>query len=325
MSSSGPLVSFVVPCYNYGRFLPDCLASIFNQHGDYPFEIIAIDDASSDNTREVLANLHDPRLKVIRHEKNEGHVSTISQGLRESRGAYVARIDPDDRYRPCFLSRVIPVLARHPEVGFVYGDAALIGPNGELYVAHSDRSHGGHDCKGNELLQLLLENIVCAPTVIARREAWLGTLPVPPNLAFSDWYFNLMIARRYEFYYVSEVLAEYRVHDSNHHSRIVVNRTEEPSIRLLLDRIFAEIEEDPALELRKRAWRGRVYSSQYLTLADKYFGAGMPEDARRCYREAAHHSLRYSLSFTFLRRLLATYLRPDAYRGLKRLLGRSAI
>src|SRR5690349_3878197 len=88
-------VSFVVPCYNYGRFLTDCLSSIFRQEGDYSFEIVAVDDASTDDTLHVLEAFADPRLKVVRHESNQGHVKTITRGLREASGQFIARIDPD--------------------------------------------------------------------------------------------------------------------------------------------------------------------------------------------------------------------------------------
>src|SRR6478609_3872924 len=94
-----PLVSFVVPCYNYGRFLPDCLASIFAQEGRQDFEVIAIDDASTDDTLEVLRSFADSRMQVISHAKNLGHVATVNEGLSQARGELVARIDPDDRYR----------------------------------------------------------------------------------------------------------------------------------------------------------------------------------------------------------------------------------
>jgi glycosyltransferase involved in cell wall biosynthesis len=319
-SSSSPLASFVVPCYNYGRFLPDCLNSIFGQEGDYPIEIIAIDDASSDNTLEVLNQYQDPRLRVIRHAKNEGHVRTISQGLQEARGRFVARIDPDDRYRSCFLSEAIPRLQQHPEVGLVYGDAALIDAEGKVNAEHTDRSHRSQDFKGSELIALLIENIICAPTVMARREAWVNTLPVPPDLAFSDWYFSLMIARKYEFVYVNRVLADYRVHSSNHHVKVVQNRSEEPSIMLLLDRIFSESESDSGLEKAKQAARGKVYATQYLSLATKYFGCGMMGDARRCYLNTIRHFPRHALSMTLLRRLLATGIDQPTYTNLKRLL-----
>jgi glycosyltransferase involved in cell wall biosynthesis len=323
LERDAPLVSFVVPCYNYGRYLPDCLNSIFRQEGDYPFEIIAIDDASSDNTPEVLAQFQDPRMRVLRHEKNEGHVKAISQGLRESRGRYVARIDPDDRYRTCFLSEAIPRFEQYSEVGFVYGDAALINSEGCVDHQRSDRVHGGKDFKGNEFIPLLVENFVCAPTVIARREAWLDTLPIPPDLAFSDWYFNLMIARRHEFYYVSRVLADYRVHGANHHSKVIINKTEEPSIRFLLDKLYAEPECNIELQQAKERARGRVYSSQYLTMANKYFGAGYTSDARRCYFQAIRNFPNHLLSFTILRRLGATFLDANRYNGLKKLLRRS--
>lgn len=318
-----PLVSFVVPCYNYGRYLPDCLASIFGQEGNYPFEIIAIDDASGDNTLEVLARFQDPRLRVIQHKKNAGHVKTISQGLKEARGSLVARIDPDDRYRSCFLAEAVPLFERHREVGFVYGDAALIDSEGRLNSERTDRIHKGQAFKGNEFIALLLENFVCAPTVIARRKAWLDTLPVPPDLAFSDWYFNLMIARKHEFCYVNRVLADYRVHGSNHHAKVVINRTEEPSILFLLNRIFSETETRPELERAKQAARRKVYATQYLTLANKYFGSLMPADARRCYLQVIRHAPAALLSPTVMRRLLATYLDQDIYKGLKRALGRS--
>lgn len=320
--SSTPLVSFVLPCYNYGRFLPDCLNSIFGQEGNYPFEVIAIDDASSDNTLEVLAQFDDGRLRVIRQEKNQGHVRTISRGLQEARGQFVARIDPDDRYRPGFLSEAIPVFERDPDVGLVYGDAALINAEGRIDCDRTDSEHGGKDFHGNEFIPLLLKNFVCAPTVIARREAWLETLPVPADLAFSDWYFNLMIARRYKFHFVSRVLADYRVHAANHHSKVITNKTEEPSIFFLLERIFGEVERTPELQRQKLAARRRVYATQYLTMANKYFGNRMAADARRCYHRAIRYAPGHLLSLVIVRRLMATYLSPEKYDGFKSALGR---
>lgn len=321
MPASDPDVSFVVPCYNYGRFLADCLESIFGQEGGYSFEIIAIDDASSDDTPMVLERFAEPRLRVIRHATNQGHVKTISQGLREARGRLVARIDPDDRYRSCFLTETVPRFTKHPEIGLIYGDAALIDETGRITAERSDRIHAGHDYKGNEFVALLSKNFVCAPTVIARREAWLETLPVPPDLAFSDWYFNLMIARRHDFCFVSKVIAEYRVHPSNHHTEVVRDRSEEPSIIFLLDRIFRQPEADPKQEYAKQKARNRAYSDQYLTLADKYFWFGMNRDARRCYLEAMRHAPGHLLSWTVVRRLVATGMQRQSYEKLKRVLG----
>src|SRR5690242_6693253 len=124
---SEPLVSFVVPCYNYAKYLPDCLNSIFAQQGGFDFEIITIDDCSTDRTPEVLRQFAtDPRVRVITHPVNRGHVFTVNQGLGAARGRFVARIDPDDRYRPSFLATLLPHFEASPTVGMVYGDAAMV-------------------------------------------------------------------------------------------------------------------------------------------------------------------------------------------------------
>jgi len=313
-----PLISFIVPCYNYARFLPDCLNSILGQEGDFDFEIIVIDDASTDNTAEVIREFAaDPRVRVISHATNLGHVGTINEGLMTARGEYIARIDPDDRYRPGFLSHVMEKFQAFPEVGLVYGDVAIIDDGGQITVERCDREHGERDFKGNELVRLLERNFICAPSVIARRAAWLNALPVPDGLAFNDWYFTLMMARGHEFYYIDKVLADYRVHSSNHHSKIALNKTEEPSIFWLLDRIFNEEEATPELEKEKQRARRRIYGAQYLNLADKYFGCGYDTDARRCYLMALRYQPTSRLDASSLRRLLATYIGRKAYESLK--------
>jgi glycosyltransferase involved in cell wall biosynthesis len=312
-----PLVSFVVPCYNYGRYLRDCLNSIFNQEGGHDFEVIAIDDASSDDTQEILRAYDDPRLRVISHPVNRGHAETISHGLQLARGHFVARIDPDDRYRPYFLSSVVDKLVSFPELGLAYGDAAVIDEHGSITVEQSDTVHESTDYQGNEFIKLLERNFICAPTVIARREAWLEALPVPKGLAFNDWYFTLMIARRYDFYYMPRVIAEYRVHSSNHHTRIAKEKSEEASIFSLLNRIFSEKEIRPDLDAAKGRAKRRIYGAHYLDQATKYFGFRMDADSRRCYFRALRYRPEYLMKPATIRRLFGTLVGRDRYDAYK--------
>src|SRR5262249_8272196 len=146
--------------------------------------------------------------------------------------------------------------------------------------------HQGRDFYGNELIALLERNIICAPSVLARREAWLGVPPVPEWLAFNDWDFTVMMARKWNFYFIHNVLAEYRVHSENHHSKIVRDGTEERSLLSVLDTVFASQEAATELEQSKLRSRRAIYASQYLTLANKYFGSNLNKDARRCYWKA---------------------------------------
>jgi len=311
-----PVLSVVIPCFNYARYLGDCLTSIFTQVDPPPFEVIAINDGSTDSTAEVLERFTDPRLRVVHNERNLGHVGTINRALPLTRGAIVARIDPDDRYHPRFMVTVCDRLQRHPDVGLVYGRAAIIGDDGRATGEITDGPHAA-DFTGSDFVRLLEKNFICAPTVAARRQAWLEALPVPDGLAFHDWYFTVLIARRYPFHFVDAVLADYRVHGANHHSRITKDGSEERSVLQLLDRVYGELETDASLEAAKQKARRRVYACHYLDFANKYFWLGRNEDARRCYFAALRRSPAHFLDVGVARRFAATMTSRRLYEGIK--------
>jgi hypothetical protein len=202
-------------------------------------------------------------------------------------------------------------------VGLAYGDVCLIDENGVESVPRCDRVHGGRDFKGNEFTRLLAHNFICAPSVLARREAWLDALPVPEGLAFNDWHFTTMMARRHEFHYVDKVIAEYRVHPGNLHSMIARSGREEESVLRVLRRYFDEVEASPALELEKRAQRSEIYAAHYADFARKYFGSGQYAHARRCYLAAARHRPVTLASLEVLRHLFATLVGQRIYERLK--------
>lgn len=317
---TNPLVSFTVMCYNTERYVRECIESILAQEDIQDFEIVAIDDCSTDGTRDVLRSFRDPRIRLILHERNLGPMPTATEVLRAARGRFVTRFDSDDRYRPGFLRMLLPYFERHPNVGLVYGDAALIGPQGEWYADRMDTKHEGADFCGNELIALLEKNFVCNPSVIARREAWLSCLPIPDDFVLGDWYLSVEIARRWNFYYRNEVVADYRIHPGNFHNSTLRGGREERQILSTLDRIFGQKEDSPELELAKRNARRRIYATNYLTLADKYFGSGEAEDARRCYWAAIRNNPLLGTQPVVLRRLSATFIGLDTYARAKGLL-----
>ena len=322
MSTTTPLVSFVVLSYNYARFIGETIRSMLQQRGGHDFEIIVVDDASTDHSHDVISAFRDQRIRYLRHDRNLGHAATVTDGLRAARGRYLARIDSDDRYRPDFLNEVIPILEQRPAVGLVYGDAAIINDAGATTAPTTDTRHDGCDFEGNEYVALLERNFICAPTVIARREAWLAALPIPEGLSFHDWFFTLQIARSWDFYFRGSVLADYRVHAGNYHTQIARNKSEERSIMWLLDRLFAESEADPQQQAAKLPARSRIYAAHHLTLALKYFGAGMSADARRSYLAAVRYRPACLSSGAVVRQLIATFMGIATYQRFKRMVQR---
>jgi hypothetical protein len=115
-----PLVSVVLPCYNYGHYLPTAVASVIDQPG-VDVELIVIDDASSDGSAEVVRSLADDRIRSVRHSVNRGHIATYNEGLDMARGEYVVLLSADDALTPGCLARATALMESHPSVGFVYG------------------------------------------------------------------------------------------------------------------------------------------------------------------------------------------------------------
>lgn len=316
-----PKISFVVPVYNMAPYVSECLASILGQQGEHEFEVIVIDDASVDASRDVIAGFDDPRIRFIQHRENQGAARTISEGLSAARGAYVARIDPDDRYRSHFLDRTVEILERDPDVGLVYGRIAMIDGSGRITDPGTTYPAPPPDVKEDRFFHLLKRNDLPAPTVLARREAWALGLPIPSHLHFNDWYLSLSIAERWPLYFIDEVLADYRIHATNMHHVMVRDGWAEPMIMEVLAYFLAS----PGRENEKSKQYKEIYAAQFRQLADQYFGCGRLSDARRCYWQALLRRPHQHAHPDALRRLVGTYIgsaRYEKFKGLaKRALG----
>ena len=116
---SSPLVSVVIPSYNQAEFLPATIQSVLNQTYQN-FEIIVVNDASPDNTDEVMKGFNDPRIQYIVHEKNQRLPATRNTGMRASAGEIIALLDADDLFHPEKLEAHVNFLKEHPEVGVSY-------------------------------------------------------------------------------------------------------------------------------------------------------------------------------------------------------------
>src|SRR5690606_198612 len=110
-----PVVSVVMAVRNGERHLREAIDSILHQA--YPdFELILIDDASTDRTADILASYGDDRIRVLRNDRHLGLSASLNRGIREARGRYIARLDADDVAEPERFARQVDFLDRHGEV-----------------------------------------------------------------------------------------------------------------------------------------------------------------------------------------------------------------
>lgn len=215
-----PLVSVVIPQYNYGHYLPISLGSVLSQEG-VDLEVIVVDDKSTDDSLEVARRLaaDDPRVTVVAHETNLRHIATFNDGLSRATGDYVVLISADDALAPGSLARATGLMEADPSVGMVYGRFEKFVD--ELPVAPLRRSWWSV-WDGDEWIDLLVRrgrNITASPEVVMRRSTYEQIGGYDPNMPHtSDMLVWLRAAARGRIGRVNgPTQAYYRVHGGNMH------------------------------------------------------------------------------------------------------------
>lgn len=114
--NSTPLVSVILPVYNAKDYIEDSIKSILYQTYRN-FELIIIDDGSSDGSLELINKFSDERLKIIRHDDNQGLIKSLNEGIKLSSGELIARMDADDISLAGRLEKQVKFLNSNPEIG----------------------------------------------------------------------------------------------------------------------------------------------------------------------------------------------------------------
>lgn len=125
---NAPRVTISIPSYNYGRFIGRTIESVLAQdYADY--EILVIDDASKDDSAEVVSRYRDPRIQYIQNGTNIGQFATINKALHLGRGEYFVNLASDDMWYPGLLRRAVDLLDAHPKLMAVHTAEYCIDPH----------------------------------------------------------------------------------------------------------------------------------------------------------------------------------------------------
>ncbi len=205
-------VTVVIPCYNYGRYLPVAVGAALEQGAD----VIVVDDASTDDSLQVARSLESARVRVVAHEVNRGHIQTYNDGLALAESEYVALVSADDVLAPGSLGVASSVLDAHPNVGMVYGRYLRFRDTlPEVRPLEGWRIYPGHSW----LRMHLGTNPIASPEVVMRRTAYEQAGPYDASLPHSaDLAMWIRTAERWDVARVNSIQAFYRQHASNMHS-----------------------------------------------------------------------------------------------------------
>lgn len=206
MTNSSPLVSIILPTYNGAPFLPESVESILAQTYN-PYEVIIVDDGSTDNTKEVLKPFAQ-KIRYINLEQNKGLPVARNTGIRLAQGEYIAFIDADDLWLPEKLQTNVEYFGRHPDVGMVY--------SGHTNIDEKGRTLNGGVKKrlpsGKIFFQLYSEqNFIIPSSVVVRKEVFETTGLFDEQLVnCQDWDMWLRIAFYFKIEGINEPLVKYR-------------------------------------------------------------------------------------------------------------------
>lgn len=205
-----PKVSVIIPAYNAMTFLPETLASVLNQTFT-DFEVIIVNDGSTDSIVEWLTQLTEPRIKLISQE-NQGLSKTRNAGIAQAQGEYIAFIDADDLWQPTKLEKQVQCLDSKSDAGLVYTWTAYIDENGKsIYQPLMSNAEGW-------VLEKVIENdpMTNGSSAMVRRSCLDLVGGFDPEMgSASDRDMWIRLAVHYPFALIKEPLTLYRRHTNN--------------------------------------------------------------------------------------------------------------
>ena len=278
------LVTVVIPCYNYGRYLAMCVGSVLAQQG-VDLEIIIVDDASPDGSIEMARALasQDVRISVVAHERNLGHIATYNDGLSRAAGDYLVLLSADDALSPGSLGHAVAVLEAEPTIGFTYGRALEFSerlPQGS-WPAATYKMWQGDDWLERRCARIT--NCIFSPEVVMRRAVFDRVGPYSPELPHTgDLAMWLKAAAISNVGYIEgPPVAFYRRHDSNMHEAIFQSGAVDGMLidleqrRLTFEMAFSDGDGSLGGEHGLRAVAMRNLASEALAAAGRAFTWGL--------------------------------------------------
>jgi len=209
-------VSIILPNYNHANYLQTSLTAIFSQNLP-PSEVIVIDDASKDNSLEVLSNYsnsHD-NLIVLRNEINLGPIRSVNRGIEKATGKYLAFCSADDYIKPNFLEVMVNYLEKNPDVAICTSDFCTFEDGIEnLETKPLLKDQKQKIIYPNELIHLIKKQLFWIPTntSLYRKDHLKAFGTLNEDIKWmSDWFLNYQIASKNPITYVPMSLTGFRV------------------------------------------------------------------------------------------------------------------
>lgn len=261
-------VSVIIPTYNRANFVCEAIKSVLEQTFQ-DFEVIVVDDGSTDNTSDVIQCFRDHRIKYI-YQQNSGQAAARNSGIQDSDSEYVAFLDSDDMLQPNSLEKRVQIMDKYPGVAFSYGQVYHTDIDG--HVRYLEKAHK-KSCilKGWEQIKLYLfyGNQTNTSTVMARRSCLeeAGMYDTGFREGSEDLDLYIRLSKKHAVAYIAEPLDKCRIHSGNTNTARAVSELEKKHL-IIIDRVFS----DPEVSLKLTIEQPKAYFHLYMRLASAAHG-----------------------------------------------------
>ncbi|AKG21005.1 glycosyltransferase family 2 protein [Calothrix sp. 336/3] len=303
-----PVVSVVIPAYNAMTYLPETLATVWTQTFT-DFEVILVDDGSTDHLGEWAKGITDSRCKFI-SQTHQGAAIARNLGISIAQGEYIAFLDADDLWHPTKLEKQVKYLQKKPEIGLVYTWTALINaqgqPTGRFWTSHWE---------GNvwERMAIVDEMIGSGSNPLVRRSCLESVGFFDSDLTgCQDWDMWIRIAAKYPFGVIKQLLTFYRNHPQGMSKNLPVMQHNRLKV---IEKTFAH---QQSSQLKNQA-----YSCTYLYQAWNFIDQGNYQQAHYHRQQALAHNPQLYHNENYLRLSLAIamtrFLGNSSYKSIRSL------
>ncbi|WP_254565641.1 glycosyltransferase family A protein [Oscillatoria sp. HE19RPO] len=252
-----PTISIVIPAYNAAATILQTLDSVFQQTFS-DFEVLVINDGSTDQTLDLLQTIEDKRLQIFTYE-NRGVSVARNRGISYARGEFIAFLDADDLWSPDKLELQFAALQEHPEAGVAYSWNYY-----QYETPAKSYAETSNSFQGNVYADLLIKNFIQnGSNPLVRKEAVASVGLFDPTLkSCQDWDYYLRLAQNWPFVLVPKVQVIYRQSANSATSNIEVM---EYYLLLLINRTFESVPQElKPLKNQSLSWVYQYIAEHYL-------------------------------------------------------------
>lgn len=218
------MISIVTASYNYEQYIGETIQSVLNQTFS-EWEMIIVDDCSTDKSVNVIKSFNDKRIKLFQNEKNLGLAKTLKKGIELAKGDWIVFLESDDMIFPEYLEKKLEIIRKYPDISLVFNDCEFFGDEDKINELSEKLFKIRKVLKSqtypkNMFYNFYLGNkIFTFSSVMAKRDELMKLDFNPIEDCLLDWCLWLQMAYNGSFYYMPEILTKWRIHFGSYISK----------------------------------------------------------------------------------------------------------